>query len=255
MQEPKRIIQQPIFPCLTFVSAGKLQLMLNSSFRYLLAIDPSLTASGWSLFCFETDKPKAVGVLTPPKSSVPLSERLAVLQKAIAQLLADHALGQRDVMICEGPAPLVLNPQSSLKVERVRSIFEALARECGMAVPGRLNPRTVQTELLGMRGRQLARIEVKRCARETAERLFSADLPHLFAADDKKKVSQDIIDALLIGTLSVSKIRLASSAGLSLEEAFTALSSGRRSSRRWGKQSIAADWGEAGLRKVLGNKF
>ena len=142
----------------------------------LLAIDPSLTASGWALFSLKGGKLLGAGILRPPGPGVFLADRLASLQSSVEQLMEHYKLGPRDLLVAEGPAPLVLNPQSALKVERVRSIFEAVARGRSMLVPGRVNPRSVQTELMGMRGKQLDRVTVKTWARETANRIFGTEL-------------------------------------------------------------------------------
>ena len=188
---------------------------------YLFAVDPSLTCSGWALFSLNEKSPHAFGVFTPPGPKFALEFRLQTLQEEISSLFSDLSLGKGDYLVCEGPAPLVKNPQSSLKVERVRSIFETLAREREIKVPGRINPRTLQTELLGMRGQQLKRTEVKRWARDTVEKLYGANLNHLKTSGKlKKKIPQDIIDAILIGTIALSRIQISSQTGLPLTEAF-----------------------------------
>jgi len=138
-----------------------------------------------------------------------MSQRLSKLQQMTEELFSELSLSNDDFLVCEGPAQLVLNPQSSLKVERVRSLFESIARTRGVIVPGRLNPRTVQTEILGMRGAQLKRDEVKRWARATVERLFGKELKKAEVSVDGTEgqiVSQDCIDAILIGVLASSRI-------------------------------------------------
>lgn len=127
-------------------------------------------------------------------------------------LLERLQLGQGDYLICEGPAPLVKNPQSAIKVEGVRGIFETLARGFGVSVPGRVSPRTVQSELMGLRGKQLKRELVKESARTTVARLFG-DLravkmiaPDGASPGDKSRAAQDIVDALLIGAYAVKRI-------------------------------------------------
>ena len=205
--------------------------------------------TGWALFSVRSAKPVRGGVLAPPGADVNLAERLTLLQRDIETLFDEINLGLGDVLICEGPAPLVVNPGSSLKVEQVRGIFEVVARTRGASVPGRLNPRTVQTELLGLKGKQLARKEVKRWAREVAHRLFGNDLERMF--DNKssrnselhsqrhskpRDIPQDVIDALLIGALAVSKIQLAERMNVNLSEV---LSSSRNSNARWTVRSLA----------------
>lgn len=180
--------------------------------KYLLAVDPSLTCSGWALFSLRTAQPEAVGFIRGLGASVPLSERMAKYQSDVALLLERLQLGQGDYLICEGPAPLVKNPQSAIKVEGVRGLFETLARGFGMSVPGRVNPRTIQSELMGLRGKQLKREIVKESARITVSRLYG-DLqrirmivPDGVSTGEKARSVQDIVDALLIGTYAVKRI-------------------------------------------------
>lgn len=135
----------------------------------------------------------------------------------------------------------MLNPGSALKVEQVRSIFESVARSRGVIVPGRINPRTVQSELLGLRGKQLARKEVKLQARVVAERLYSNRLPQLDDELEDRSISvrdlpQDIVDALLIGAVAVSKLQLAERLGTNVTDLLSSSrsnSAGSRSSASW----------------------
>lgn len=181
-----------------------------------------------------------------------LSLRLARIQEEISSLFSQLELSEMDFLLCEGPAPLVLNPNSAVKVERVRSIFETLGRSAGLTVPGRLNPRTIHVEMLGLRGKQLARKAVKECARQVVERLYGSKLPNLVAANpslSKKLLSQDIVDALLIGAVASAKLSQALIAKVDPYELFAVRRStkGRRSS-----SNIQVRWTETDLLKVLG---
>ncbi|MDD2943420.1 MAG: crossover junction endodeoxyribonuclease RuvC [bacterium] len=180
----------------------------------LLAIDPSLTASGWALFSLASCKPQQAGVIYPPKSSYPLAYRLKKLQEEVETLLTEFSFTNSDILVCEAAATIIRNPMSAMKVERVRGIFETVARSNGCLVPGRINPRTVQSELLGMSGKQLPRKEVKEQARLVAEKLF----PQINS--NKKKLPQDVIDALLIGELAINRIRLAGQTNSPLSAVF-----------------------------------
>ena len=225
--------------------------MKSANYQRLLAIDPSLTSTGWALFVLREQKPSAVGLLVPPGPRMSLAERFDALQAMVESLFSEFTFGASDILLCEGPAPLVLNPQSALKVEGVRGIFEAVARSRGMLVPGRLNPRTIQGELLGMRGRQLDRKQVKSWAREVAKRLYGAQLRKL-TNKEYRHVPQDIIDASLIGSLAVSRVQLAIRYGADLQSAFLPRyktnrrgSGGKSSSRRW------AAWSETEYRQLI----
>lgn len=189
---------------------------------YLIAIDPSLTCSGWALFSLKANKPVAAGIIEPPGADYALESRLQTLQNTVKETFEMFNLSDKDYLLCEGPAHLVLNPDSALKVERVRSIFETMARTHGLQVPGRLNPRTVQTELLGFKGPQVARVHVKEAAREVVSRLFSKELKEVtfFGCDKKKQIPQDIVDALLIGSLACSRVNSSLKQKINVQEMF-----------------------------------
>lgn len=181
--------------------------------RKLLAVDPSLTCSGWALFLLSESGHKApvlrgVGKVRslPPKH--PLSFRLVDLQAKVKSILESIDLGANDVLVCEAQTTM-RDPHAAFKVEQVRCIFETIARDRNVSVPGRLNPRSVQHEVMGLKGQQLARKIVKDTAVAVAQVLFSADLKALGFASDTKNLSrhQDIVDALLLGALAASKLR------------------------------------------------
>ncbi len=221
--------------------AGKVE---RKAGRVLIAVDPSLTASGWAAFDISSSKPLAAGVLSPPGPEQALHRRLQNLHEKVQALFSRLSFGKGDILICEGPAPLIKNPQSALKVEQVRGIFECAAREIGAIVPGRINPRTVQSELLSLSGKQLPRIEVKRTARATALQLYGNYLKD-------EKTSQDICDALLVGTLALSRIHLAKKQKVDLYELF-AEKNRRRPSARNRASGRLESWSLTDLRVVVG---
>ena len=200
---------------------------------YLFALDPSLTSSGWALFCLKTLEPKKTGILKALSTEFSLEQRLSDLQRQVRALYKDLELSKNDYFICEGPAPLVLNPNSSMKVERVRGIFETLARESNIKMLGRINPRTVQSELMGLKGKQLERKEVKRIARDLANKMFSSYFV-------ENKSNQDIVDAVLIGALVSSKLKMAKDTKVDLEVMFAPKKGGtKRRSKRWKESDIS----------------
>ncbi len=230
-------------------NSGSLTVRRHKGAKLLFAVDPSLTASGWALFCLHDDRPLAVGVISPPGPEESMSRRLSFLQNEIVRTLKHFSLSAGDILICEGAAPLVLNPNSSMKVERVRSIFEAVAREQRLSVPGRINPRTVQAELLGMSGKQLPRKEVKAWASEAVERIFGSQLSQLPMYGVKSPVArmpQDIVDALLIGALAVSRVRLSTSTNVELESMFEP----RKAPRGSNATRRRAVWTDKDLKKL-----
>ncbi len=143
--------------------------------------------------------------------------RLRRLQDRVSGILEKLSLGAQDVLVCEAPTT-VIDPHNAIKVEQVRGLFESAARGRGVVVPGRVNPRTVQYEVMGLKGKQLVRTEVKLAALRTAIYLYSPRLEQLgfVATEDELKKHQDIIDALLIGRLMLSRIKAATDAGVPL---------------------------------------
>jgi Holliday junction resolvasome RuvABC endonuclease subunit len=125
-------------------------------YRSLLAVDPSLTCSGWALFSIPNGSIVSVGKVRSDPPSVPMADRLRSLQDRVEGLLGHLNLGADDLLVCEA-ATTVKDPHNALKVETVRAMFEAVARARAVGVPGRVNPRSVQFEVMGLRGKQLPR--------------------------------------------------------------------------------------------------
>lgn len=199
------------------------------SFRYLLAVDPSLTCSGWALFNVSSERLTSVGKLRSLPPASPLAHRLVDLQQRISELLSKLDLGASDVLVAEAPTTM-RDPRAAIKVEQVRTIFETIGRNRGVLVPGRLNPRSVHHELLGLRGRQRPRAEVKEIAVQVVSRLFTDDLAAIsFASDvDSLRKHQDIVDALLLGYLGMARVRSAVQTGSAVTEQFKS-----RAEKRW----------------------
>ncbi len=187
----------------------------------LFAVDPSLTCSGWALLSLKNDTLLGAGKLRALPPSLTMGERLADLQSRIDTLFVKIGLSTTDVVICEA-ATTMRDPHSAFKVEQVRCIFESLARSRGVAVPGRINPRSVHGEMLGMRGRQLKREIVKEAAVDTVHHLYGEALRGLGVSNtiDELKKHQDLVDAILVGRLGSVRIREAFHAGVTLSTMF-----------------------------------
>lgn len=187
----------------------------------LLAIDPSLTCSGWALFAVPRERLLAVGKIRGLPPIHPLAIRLRELQSKIAALLEQLELGAGDIVVCEAPTTM-RDPSAAGKVEQVRGIFESVARTRSMMVPGRINPRSVHHEIMGLRGKQMSRAIVKSTALSVAAALYTSALRNLgFDTTPLNfKRNQDIVDALLLGNLALNRVNAAAIAGLALEEAF-----------------------------------
>ena len=201
-------------------------------FRYLLAVDPSLTCSGWALFRVGDGEVTSVGKIKGAPPSVPLTERLRAIQSTIETIFLKTGLGSQDLLVCEAPTT-VKDPHNALKVEQVRTIFESVARARSVTVPGRINPRSVQQEVMGLYGKQLRRAEVKATAVKTAEYLYSPALRRLGLMQEGIPLSrhQDIVDALLIGRLALIRLQAAHVGEQRLESMFQANERGR--GRSW----------------------
>lgn len=174
----------------------------------LIAVDPSLTCSGWALFHVSTGNLLAIGKIRAPSSATPLPLRLTMLQRQVDELMGVLKLGGDDVLVCEAQTTMK-DPRAAFAVEQVRCIFESLGRARSVRVPGRVNPRSVQSEIMGLKGKQLARPIVKETAVIVAKALYEQALLSLgFDVEHSAlKRNQDIVDALLVGTLALSKIR------------------------------------------------
>lgn len=165
----------------------------------LLAVDPSLTCSGWALFSVENENLLGVGKIKPLPASYPMGRRLQELSSTISKLLNTLKMQFPDLLICESPTTMK-DPSAAIKVEQVRCCFEDMARSLELDVPGRINPRSVHYEVLGLNGKQIERSIIKELAVGTVKRLYSDKLKKLnFASTDEHlKKNQDITDAILI---------------------------------------------------------
>ena len=202
-----------------------------SSYRSLLAVDPSLTCSGWALFSISDGRIRSVGKIRSDPPSTPMGHRLRSLQERIESVLERIGLSAGDLLVCEA-ATTVKDPHNALKVENVRSIFETVARNREVTVPGRINPRSVHYEVMGLKGKQLPRTEVKQAAVRTVEVLYSDQLIDLGIGVEKLERHQDIIDAILIGRLALTKIQSARSASFPIEKVFAPREGQKRGSWR-----------------------
>lgn len=187
----------------------------------LLAVDPSLTCTGWALFSVEKERLLGVGKVRTLSPNYSMAERLENLQLRVSEMIKHLGLGGSDILICEAQTTM-RDPAAAFKVEYVRGIFEGVGRTFGIQVPGRLNPRTVHKEVMGMSGKQLPRAIIKESAVRTVASLFSDRLKTLGFETEltSLKRHQDIIDAILVGVVGLSRIRSASAASIPLSKMF-----------------------------------
>lgn len=207
---------------------------MSTPYRRIIAIDPSLTCSGWALFDIPSGTILGVGKIKSLKPQIALASRFLDLQGRIGDLFTQLSFCSTDILVCEAPTTMK-DPKAALKVEHVRSIFETLARELGAYVPGRLNPRSVHNEVIGLTGAQLARPIIKEMAAKTVRTLHGSDLKRLgfLVDDDHLRKHQDIIDAILLGNLALSRIRGAKNSGVAIESLFQSAPSGKRGGWAW----------------------
>lgn len=202
--------------------------------RYLFAVDPSLTCSGWALFGFEEQALLAVGkIRSLPPRRYRMNQRLDDVHAKVKGVLDHHLLGSSDMLLCEAQTTM-RDPRAAFAVEQVRGIFETCARERGVKVPGRVNPRSVHSEIIGFRGPQQERSVVKDAAQRIASSLYADALRRIGfdEVDDRLKRHQDIVDALLIGHFALGRLQQASRTRQPVEELFSQNEPFQRS-RRW----------------------
>lgn len=191
------------------------------AYKRLFAVDPSLTCSGWALFNVAPSSLIAVGKLKSLPAAISLPKRLLNLQDRIASIFEELNLQSDDVVVCESQTTM-RDPRAAFKVEQVRGIFETLARERGASVPGRLNPRTVQQEVMGLRGKQLKRDIVKNTAIQVVLNVYREGLREMGfpCTEAGLKKHQDVVDAILIGSLAVDRVKAAEQGRMPLEDIF-----------------------------------
>jgi len=189
--------------------------------KRLFAVDPSLTCSGWALFSIQSEKPMAVGKIKSLSPKFPLSTRLLDLQTKISSIYSSLHLKESDVLICESQTTM-RDPGAAFKVEQVRGIFESLARERSVIVPGRINPRSVQYEVMGLRGKQLPRTKIKEIAVSVVQNIYGESLRSMGIESETLALRrhQDIIDAILVGSLGLSRIKSSQRMDAPLESFF-----------------------------------
>jgi len=180
-----------------------------------------LTCSGWALFRILDGKLLGVGKIKSQPPKFELSERLVDLQEKVSGLLDRLELGLNDVLVTEAPTTM-RDPRAAILVEQVRGIFETLARSRTARVPGRINPRSVHHQMMGLRGKQLPRNMVKGTAIKTVRQLYGQSLQALGFPIAGKELSrhQDVVDAILIGAVALSWVRSARNAKVSMELVF-----------------------------------
>jgi len=189
--------------------------------KKLLAIDPSLSCTGWALFSFSSGQLLGVGKIRSKPASYYLFERISDMQKRVETLLSEIDLKTGDFLICES-ATTMRDPRAVVILEQIRGMFETLARMRGVTVPGRVNPRSVQYEILGLMGHQLERVVVKDSAVHGVEKLYTDMLKNLGFDTSLKnlKKNQDIVDAILIGHLALNRLLAAEKTNMPFELPF-----------------------------------
>jgi len=163
----------------------------------------------------------AVGKIRSLSSKFPLSTRLLDLQTKISSIYTSLHLKESDVLICESQTTM-RDPGAAFKVEQVRGIFESLARERSVIVPGRINPRSVQYEVMGLRGKQLPRTKIKEIAVSVVQNVYGESLRSMGIESETLALRrhQDIIDAILVGSLGISRIKSSQQLDAPLESFF-----------------------------------
>ena len=142
-------------------------------------------------------------------------------QRRVKEVLNSISIKTGDFLVCEA-ATTMIDPRAIIILEQIRGMFETLAREREVIVPGRINPRSVQFEILGMKGSPISRVKVKDVAVHGVACLYGDALKKLgFDISVKNlKKNQDIVDALLVGRLALTRIQSALQANMPVENIF-----------------------------------
>lgn len=121
----------------------------------ILGLDPSLSCTGWGIIRSEGARLSHVANgEVPTPSSAPMAERLALLQREIAAVIAEHA-PQRAA--CE-EVFLNKNPQSTLKLAQARGAVLAACGTAGLAVREHA-ARRVKQSVVGTGGADKAQVQ------------------------------------------------------------------------------------------------
>lgn len=97
----------------------------------ILGLDPSLSCTGWGVVRTEGSRLSHIANgQIPTDAKAPMAERLAVLQSALAVVIAAHT---PDRAACE-EVFLNKNPQSTLKLAQARGAVLAACGAAGLAV-------------------------------------------------------------------------------------------------------------------------
>ncbi|MEZ4752710.1 MAG: hypothetical protein R3A13_00100 [Bdellovibrionota bacterium] len=99
-------------------------------FSRLIAVDPSLTCSGWALFCLKTKTLLGVGRIKSIPSKHAFNTRLDDLQAKISKVLAAPELGENDVLIAEAPT-FMKDPDAALKLNKLDLCLKLLHARWG----------------------------------------------------------------------------------------------------------------------------
>lgn len=121
----------------------------------ILGLDPSLSCTGWGVIRSEGSRISHVAngqVPTDAKAAMP--ERLATLQAALAQVIADHRPDRAAVE----EVFLNKNPQSTLKLAQARGAVLAACGAAGLAVNEHA-ARLVKKAVVGTGGAEKAQVQ------------------------------------------------------------------------------------------------
>lgn len=168
-----------------------------------------------------------------------MAERLLGIQRDVDLLFSKLQLSREDVLVCEAPTAMK-DPHNVIKVEQVRGVFESLARQRGVGVPGRVNPRSVQFEVMGLRGKQVTRALVKDVAVKTAIGLYPGELAGLGLpiTEEPLRKFQDIVDAILVGRFALLRLHEAVTTARTFEDVLSP--AGRQHRTSWRVRPRAA---------------
>ncbi|MCS6961758.1 MAG: crossover junction endodeoxyribonuclease RuvC [Deltaproteobacteria bacterium] len=173
----------------------------------VLAVDPSSSSLGWAIIDTR-EIPLDAGVFYY-NTDISISNRVKHIVNEIKHIIDCYNLKRGDYFVVESSAGCI-NPRTFLILERIRGAGEAVALLNGLTVLGRINPRSIHVNLLGIK-KSLARVFVKSAIRSYVEKQFSAFLKS--AEIEVIPKNQDVFDALLLGYYFVRILKMCNNGG------------------------------------------
>lgn len=166
----------------------------------VFSVDPSVSSLGWAIMQVSGRLVDAGVLKYSSKNSI--CERIQFILREVNDLIQYYKLGPTDYCVLESSAGII-NPRSFLALERVRSSVEALAIIKGLRVIGRINPRSLQSKMLGLK-----KMEKRDFVKSAIRSFVIQEFRSFFDGNrlDISRVEQDLFDAVILAYYFVKLI-------------------------------------------------